>query len=114
MIGDTLFLLVPLICKQNEQETQKLLATAKAKVVLGHFELNGYEMFYGKACESEHAMTDNLLQNFDFVGSGHFHQPSVKGSVHYLGAVGQYTWNDANCPRGFNIFDTETLLHQCK
>jgi DNA repair exonuclease SbcCD nuclease subunit len=54
-------------------------------------------------------MDDAILQKFKMVVSGHFHEPSTKGNVNYLGAPCQYTWSDCGGWRGFGIFDTETF-----
>ena len=48
---------------------------------------------------------------FDIVYSGHFHTRSTNGKISYLGNPYEMFWNDVNDPRGFNIFDTETLKH---
>ena len=101
-------LLIPWICDDNKEEVNKALKSSKADIVLGHFELNGYELAKGQRFESKDGMDDRLLQRFKFVGSGHFHQPSSKGNVHYLGAVQELTWADAGEPRGFWLLDTET------
>ena len=56
-------------------------------------------------------MNIDVFDKFDVVYSGHFHTRSTNGKISYLGNPYEMFWNDVNDPRGFNIFDTETLKH---
>ena len=56
-------------------------------------------------------MEVNVFDNFTKVYSGHFHTRSNDGKIYYLGNPYEMFWNDVNDPRGFHIFDTETLTH---
>lgn len=99
-------LMIPWICDQNEEHTYNLIKSTKAQVAFGHLELPGFEMFRGSI--SDHGMDRGLLDKFDVVASGHYHHRSTDGTVHYVGAFGEYTWSDYNDARGFSVFDTET------
>jgi hypothetical protein len=54
-------------------------------------------------------MAINEFEKFDKVFSGHYHTRSDNGKIFYLGNPYEMFWNDVNDPRGFTIFDTETL-----
>tara|TARA_Y100001956_G_scaffold69051_1_gene72075 strand:- start:378 stop:914 length:537 start_codon:yes stop_codon:yes gene_type:complete len=46
---------------------------------------------------------------FKQVFSGHYHTRSNNGRIYYLGNPYEMFWNDCNDPRGFHIYDTDTL-----
>ena len=78
-----------------------------AKVCFGHFELSGFQMY--KGVKNEHGMDPGIFNNFDLVCSGHFHHRDRSGNIFYLGNPYEITWSDWDDPRGFHVFDTETL-----
>jgi DNA repair exonuclease SbcCD nuclease subunit len=53
--------------------------------------------------------TTDFLKKYDMVMSGHYHHKSDNGQVYYLGSPYEINWADFNDPRGFHLFDTETL-----
>lgn len=107
ILGRTPVLLVPWICDANEQECAAAIMDTKAKVCFGHFEIAGFEMYRGVA--NEHGIEAKDFDKFDLVCSGHFHHKSTRGNINYLGTPYEMTWSDFDDPRGFHIFDTETL-----
>jgi DNA repair exonuclease SbcCD nuclease subunit len=104
VIDGSPILLVPWITTQNESHTMQMIDDTKAQICMGHFELSGFEFYKGVV--SEHGMSPDTLSKFDLVFSGHYHQKSSKGNIHYLGAPYPMTWADYDCPRGFHLFDT--------
>ena len=102
-------LLLPWINSENYEETEKIIKKTKAIVAMGHLEVNGFKATRGHMMET---CTDSKFFNkFERVYSGHFHTRSNDGKIFYLGNPYEMFWNDVNDPRGFHIFDTETLTH---
>ena len=102
-------LFLPWINSENFDETKKLIQKTKAKIAMGHLELNGFRATRGHMMEN--GMDVNIFDKFEKVFSGHFHTRSNDGKIFYLGNPYEMFWNDVNDPRGFHIFDTETLTH---
>ena len=102
-------LLLPWINSENFEETEKLIKKTKARVAMGHLEVNGFKATRGHMMENG---TDvKMFNKFEKVYSGHFHTRSDDGQIFYLGNPYEMFWNDVNDPRGFTIFDTDTLEH---
>ena len=76
---------------------------------MGHLEINGFRATRGHTMED--CIDVSTFSKFDKVFSGHFHTRSSDGQIYYLGNPYEMFWNDVNDPRGFTIFDTETLTH---
>jgi len=104
--GGTPILMLPWICDENKQETLEAIKNSKSSIVMGHLELNGYEMHRGHV--NDHGDDPKVFDKFDIVCSGHYHTRSNNSNIHYLGTAVQYTWSDYNDIKGFHIFDTET------
>ena len=109
-IGDLNILLLPWINSENQDKSFKLIKNTRAKVAMGHLELQGFRVNKNLVMD-EHGLEANIFKNFKKVFSGHYHTRSDNGTVFYLGNPYEIYWNDVNDPRGFTIFDTETLEH---
>jgi DNA repair exonuclease SbcCD nuclease subunit len=73
------------------------------KYCFGHFAINGFHMNDNYVCKT--GMDKASFNKFDLVLSGHFHTPSSKGNVTYLGSPYGQTFHDADDTRGFYTFD---------
>ena len=108
-LGKLKVLMLPWINSENYDESLKHIKKTTSKVVMGHLELNGFRATRGHMMET--GMDINIFDKFEKVLSGHFHTRSENGKIFYLGNPYEMFWNDVNDPRGFTIFDTETLTH---
>ena len=99
-------LLMPWINANNYDISIMALSEAKADILMGHLEVNGFEMHRGQFAEGSY--DKELFHRFDTVFSGHYHHKSDDGQIFYLGTPYEIMWNDWNDPKGFHIFDTET------
>ena len=108
-VGKAKILMLPWINCENYEETEKLINKTKAKVAMGHLEINGFKATRGHLMEN--GMDVKTFNKFEKVFSGHFHTRSNDGKIFYLGNPYEMFWNDVNDPRGFHLFDTETLTH---
>jgi len=109
-IGGLKILFLPWINPENQEQTFKQIKKTKAKVAMGHLELQGFRVNRNLIME-EHGLEANLFSNFTKVFSGHYHTRSDNGCIFYLGNPYEMYWTDVNDTRGFHIFDTETLEH---
>lgn len=105
-LGSTRVLLVPWINPTNYEQAVEIVSQSKAQVLMGHLEIQGFEMMKGRVCD--HGMDKEAFKRFEAVYSGHFHHPSTHGNITYLGAPYEMNWTDYAGRRGFHIFDTET------
>ena len=108
-VGKRKILMLPWINSENYDDSLKILKKTTSKVVMGHLEVNGFRATRGHMMET--GMDVSVFDRFERVFSGHFHTRSNDGKVYYLGNPYEMFWNDVNDPRGFTIFDTETLTH---
>jgi len=108
-VGKRKILMLPWICSENYDSSLEILKKTTSKVVMGHLEVNGFRATRGHMMET--GMDVNIFDKFERVFSGHFHTRSNDGKIFYLGNPYEMFWNDVNDPRGFHIFDTETLTH---
>lgn len=101
--GKTEFLMVPWITDDNRKECLDEINTSDADVVLGHFDIQGFQMRRGTL--SDHGLDKNIFKKYVAVYSGHYHHGNGSGNIEYLGAPSEYDWSDSDCDRGFHIFD---------
>jgi DNA repair exonuclease SbcCD nuclease subunit len=109
-VGGLNIMMVPWICSENYDETINHIKKTKAKIAMGHLELQGFRVNRNLVME-EHGTDPKVFDKFDKVFSGHYHTRSDNGKVFYLGNPYEMYWTDVNDTRGFHIFDTETLNH---
>lgn len=102
----TSIMLMPWICDENRAQSMEAIRISKSPIVMGHFELAGFEMYRGSV--NEHGDDPKVFDRFDLVCSGHYHTRSSSGNIHYLGTPCQYTWSDFGDVKGFHILDTNT------
>ena len=103
---DLPILFVPWINSNNYDLTLKNLKEARSDIIMGHLEINGFEMHRGQIAQGSY--DKELFRRFDTVFSGHYHHKSDDGQIYYLGTPYEIMWNDYDDPKGFHIFDTET------
>ena len=106
LMGKKVFLMLPWINKENQEDVFRRLETSEADICCGHLELTGFEVTPGM--KMDHRMDPKLFHRFNRVWSGHFHHKSKNGNVQYLGNPYQMFWNDYKDTRGFHIYDTES------
>jgi UDP-2,3-diacylglucosamine pyrophosphatase LpxH len=106
-IGGLDILMLPWINVGNYEDSMSIVNNTKARVVFGHLEFKGFEMYRGAM--NDHGLSHTDFKRFELVCSGHFHHKSNKDNIHYLGAPYEMTWSDYDDDRGFHIFDTDTL-----
>jgi DNA repair exonuclease SbcCD nuclease subunit len=109
-VGNLDILLLPWICMDNEKQSLKLIQKTKAKVAMGHLELQGFRV--NRSLVMEYGLGADIFKNFKKVFSGHYHTRSNNGTVFYTGNPYEIYWTDVGDTRGFTIFDTETLEHE--
>jgi DNA repair exonuclease SbcCD nuclease subunit len=100
-------LLMPWLNPTNMDTGLSMIERSTASVLMGHLEIAGFKFDQTQVCE--HGMDKNIFGKFKKVFSGHFHHASEEGPIRYLGAPYEYTFADLNDPKGFYIFDTDTL-----
>ena len=98
---------LPWICDDNEEQTKELIEKTRTKVAFGHLHIQGAEHIKGSISYEGHS--PKMFRAFQRVFSGHFHHRSTTGNITYLGNPYEITWSDYNDPRGFHIYDTETM-----
>lgn len=106
-LGGIKIALIPWICSENYVDCFNEINNTQAEICMGHFEISGFEMYRGHIAEG--GLNSDSFNRFDTVFSGHYHHRSTRGNISYLGTPYELTWQDYNDPRGFHIFDTETL-----
>jgi len=106
-VGGLPILFIPWINQENSERTYEMIKESKAKVAMGHLELNGFIATHGHVMDV--GADFECYDKFTHVFSGHYHTRSSNGKIYYLGNPYEMFWNDVNDKRGFHIYDTETL-----
>lgn len=105
------FLFVPWICDENQKECLDAIKKYNKKkeniILLGHFELSGFEITSGIITETGNVLLDDL-KNYKKVISGHYHLTSEKKNIIYIGTPYELTWNDCNDRKRIILYDTNT------
>jgi len=99
-------LCVPWICPENQQQCFDAIANTDAQICVGHFEIQGFEMYKGSVID--HGISTKIFSKFETVLSGHYHHRSTKGNITYCGTPYEMTWSDYDDVKGFHVLDTET------
>lgn len=100
-------MLVPWLNTSNMQAGLDAIAASEADVLIGHLEISGFK--FDQTQIAEHGLDRSIFRKYKRVFSGHYHTASEEGPIKYLGAPYEYTFIDHQDPKGFYIFDTETL-----
>lgn len=98
--------LMPWLNAENLEDNMEFIEFCNAPFLVGHLELNGFEMHGGAICN--HGMNPSVFSKFEKVLSGHFHHKSKQKNIQYLGSPYEMTWSDYGDMKGFYILDTET------
>lgn len=98
--------MVPWINRENQDTSLKFLETTKAEIMMGHFEIQGFQVIRG--VRQETGLDRALLSRFEAVYSGHFHHRQESGNITYLGCPYQITFSDLGESKGFHVLDTVT------
>ena len=106
-VGGLDILFLPWINQGNEELSLNIIKKTSCRCAMGHLELQGFRV--NRQIVMEHGLESKLFEKFSHVFSGHYHTRSSDGRISYLGNPYEIYWNDVNDPRGFTIFDTETL-----
>jgi DNA repair exonuclease SbcCD nuclease subunit len=98
--------MLPWVNKENTEEFMKYIQNVNAPILVGHLELDGYEVLRG--VKHRGGMSPDIFKRFEKVLSGHFHCKQSQGNIHYLGTQYEITFSDHGEPKGFHVLDTET------
>ena len=104
--GRKIFML-PWICSDNYEQSMERMADTDAEICMGHLEIAGFVMHRG--VKSHGGLNAERFRKFGLVYSGHYHHRNNDGHIYYLGNPYELTWADYKDPRGFHIWDTETM-----
>ena len=98
--------LLPWVCKDNYDESIEFIKNAAAPVLVGHLELQGYDVMRGVKYDG--GMDPKLFRRYEQVYTGHFHCRQEQGNIYYFGTQYQITFADLHEQKGFHVLDTNT------
>jgi len=98
--------IVPWITNDNEKDCMDFIQSSKCSILMGHFEINGFEVVSG--IYHSHGVEKNVFSKYEKVLSGHFHIRQTKANIHYVGTPYQMSFGDVVGKKGFNVLDTST------
>lgn len=99
-------LLMPWLCGENIDSSFAAAEQFDGSVIAGHFEFGGFDVYRG--FPMAHGLDAGRFAGFPLVMSGHYHHPSTKGNVHYLGSPYEMVWTDYGDARGFHWWTPTT------
>lgn len=99
-------LFVPWINKTNLEQTEKNIKKSTAKYVFSHLDISGFEMTRG-ILSTTSSIRLELLDKFNKVITGHYHNYSNKGDITYIGSLCEQNWNDLDIDKFIGVLDTE-------
>lgn len=102
-IDNKWFLLVPWVCRENQQQVTEAISNSVSEYCCGHFEFDGFELYKGQLAKSTHSHTH--YNKFHTVFSGHYHHMSRKDNIIYTGTPYELTWQDSGTAKGFFVLD---------
>lgn len=99
--------MTPWICDENKKEVTKWIVENKNKntILCGHFELAGFPIQKGYISDKGSIETDKM-KGYKCVLSGHYHSPSEKDKITYIGTPYELTWSDYGDEKKFLVYDT--------
>ena len=96
---------LPWVCKDNYDQSVNFIKTASAPILIGHLELDGYDVMRGVKFDG--GMDAKLFNRFERVLSGHFHCKQEKDNIYYMGTQYDINFSDLNETKGFHVLDTD-------
>jgi DNA repair exonuclease SbcCD nuclease subunit len=100
------YTMIPWVCKENEQEIVDFIKKDKSEIAIAHLELVGYQMSKNQVAED--GMSADIFKKYRTVYSGHYHTPSTKDNIVYVGTPYQLTKVDAPDTKHFAVITHET------
>lgn len=100
------FVMIPWVCDENINNIVKFLEDNKddSRIVLGHFELAGFPVIKGHISDKGTIKTE-LFHGYQKVLSGHYHSPSMKDNIIYVGTPYELSWNEYGDKKKYYIYD---------
>ena len=105
--------MTPWICDENKEEVTKWIVENKNRntILCGHFELAGFPIQKGYISDKGTIDTENM-KGYKCVLSGHYHSPSDKDKITYVGTPYELTWSDYGDEKKFIVYDTEEKVFE--